>query len=271
MSRSVSRSPRRFSASPSRRSDSRDRDRDKEDRIRCTVGRINVDRGFGFLRVDDSSEEIFFHSNDIDSEIDIRKLREGDEVECTTQESKKRREAREATKVWVLTENVDDREEIGRRPSPGRRRRRDSMSRSPRRRYRSRSRDRRYRSRSPRRRSPRRSRYSRSRSPRRNDSVEKGYVLRINERGFGFLAPEDTDEELFFHTHHLESGLDIRQLRRDDRVEFTTCESQKFPGKREARRVWCKNGSEVRRREMRGRRPSPRRDRSQHRGRSRSY
>lgn len=260
MSGSRSRSSRRFSRSESRRSN-RSELEEGEQLIDATVERINFDRGFGFLRVsekdaEEDNEEIFFHSNDVQG-MDIRKLRVGDKVKCKTGPSKKRADKREARRVIALDEDAAlDRLEKGRKPS----RRPRSRSRS-RRRSRSRSRGRgrgRYRSRSP---------SYRRRSPSMN---EEGTVLRINERGFGFIGPRETDEELFFHTHHLEDGIDIRQLRPGDAVDFTTCKSTKHPGKREARRVWVLDRN-VRQRQMRGRRPSPRRRRSRSlRSRSRS-
>lgn len=252
MSRSRSPQSRRFS-----RSDSRDsQNADEEETVDATIERINFDRGFGFLRVADKDakeddEEIFFHSNDVHG-MDIRKLRVGDKVKCKTGPSKKRSSKREARMVMPVDEDeVSRRMEKGRRPSKGRG-------------GRSRSRSRR------RSRSPRRSR--RSPSPRRGgrgSSIEEGTVLRINERGFGFIAPRKTDEELFFHTHHVEDVVDIRQLRPGDAVDFTTCSSIKYDGKREARRVWVINVDRVKRREMKGRRPSPRRS-PRRRSRSRS-
>jgi len=239
---------------------------EKRELIDATVERINFDRGFGFLRVSDKdaeeeNEEIFFHSNDVQG-MDIRKLRVGDKVKCKTGPSKKRAHKREARRVICLEEDEAlTRSEKGKRPSG---RRRDSRSRSPRRRSRSRGR---YRS-SSRGRAHRSRSNHRSRSVR-SPSIEEGTVLRINERGFGFIGPRKTDEELFFHTHHLEDGIDIRQLRPGDSVDFTTCKSTKHPGKREARRVWALDRN-VRHREMRGRRPSPRRDRRRSRTRSRS-
>lgn len=72
--------------------------------------------------------------------------------------------------------------------------------------------------RSPRNNYPPRSR-SRSRSPQRNDQSGRmaGTAARWNDRGFGFIRPEDGSEDVFCHFSSITDG---NQLREDDRVEF---------------------------------------------------
>merc|ERR1719262_2099050 len=118
MSRSVSRSPpRRRSRSPrDRRSSSMG---DKYD-LNGVVTRI-TDRGFGFIDVD-GMDEVFFHSNDIVDNIDIRQMREGDKVMLDLVPSIKKRDRYDAKNVRPDDPDTKNREEVGRRPSPRRRR-----------------------------------------------------------------------------------------------------------------------------------------------------
>merc|ERR1712118_120124 len=95
------------------------------------VVKINQ-RGFGLLQVDGESRDVWFHSNDIvGANIDIRQLREDDEIECKLQPSQKIRGNFEAIEVRPLDlDLVEGREMKGRRPSPGRGRDRGRRSRS---------------------------------------------------------------------------------------------------------------------------------------------
>lgn len=124
--------------------------------VRGHVIRINDRSGYGFLEVEGETDEVFFHSNDVTDSVDIRQLREGDEVRLDLHPSKKKPGRYDAKNVQP-PESAKDRAETGRRPSPRRRsysrsprrgRRGRSYSRSPsysrRRRGRSRSRDRGY-------------------------------------------------------------------------------------------------------------------------------
>lgn len=247
-----------FSSSGSRsRSRSNDRRSRSNDRLEGVVLRIN-DRGFGFARRLDTEEEIFFHTNHIqNSNLDIRRLRPNDRIEFTTVPSNKKPGKEEAEKVWVCDpDTAYAREEM--RPSKRRSRSRSRRRYRSRSRSRSRSRGRRRRSRSRSRGRRRRRSRSRSDSRRRNRRYE-GEVLRINERGFGFCRPHDSDEEIFFHARHIQNrGIDIRQLRAGDRIEFCTVKSEKFDSKDECNMVWVLSDDAFDR-EQNGRRPSPRR------------
>merc|ERR1712196_145506 len=79
-------------------------------------------------------------------------------------------------------------------------------------------------------RSPRR---SRSRSPSTKRDV-RGTVLRVNDRGFGFLELETGEIDIFFHTSDIVDRIDIRQLRSGDKVEVDLKRSYKIPDKFEA-------------------------------------
>merc|ERR1712224_187975 len=84
------------------------------------MGRI-TDRGFGFIDID-GMEEVFFHSNDIVDDIDIRQMREGDKVLLDLVPSIKKRDRYDAKNVRPDDPDTKNREEVGRRPSPRRRR-----------------------------------------------------------------------------------------------------------------------------------------------------
>jgi len=72
------------------RKNSRSRSRSPRHDVRGRVIRINDRSGYGFLQVDGEDDEVFFHSNDVVDNIDIRKLREGDEVTLDLFPSKKK-------------------------------------------------------------------------------------------------------------------------------------------------------------------------------------
>jgi len=135
------------------RRNSRSRSRSPRHDVRGRVIRINDRSGYGFLQVDGEDDEVFFHSNDVVDNIDIRQLREGDEVTLDLYPSKKKPGRYDAKSVRP-PDSAKDRTETGHRPSPRRRGRSRSRSRGRRRYDRSHSRDRgrRYRSYSPRRR-----------------------------------------------------------------------------------------------------------------------
>lgn len=86
------------------------------------VKKINQDRGFGFLSLD-NGEEIFFHSNELQNCNDVRLLREGDRVDFLRGQDSKNPDKEEAKQV-VVREEISHR----RRPPPSRRR---ARSRSP--------------------------------------------------------------------------------------------------------------------------------------------
>lgn len=76
--------------------------------MKATVVRIN-DRGFGFLNVEGEEDDIFFHSNDIEGDIDIRQLRVDDEVTVDLEPSRKKSGRYEAKNVVPDDDRVRDR------------------------------------------------------------------------------------------------------------------------------------------------------------------
>lgn len=56
--------------------------------------------------------------------------------------------------------------------------------------------------------------------------MEKGTIARLTDRGFGFISREGEDKDLFFHSNELQ-GVEFRDLREGDQVEFEVTESPK--------------------------------------------
>jgi CspA family cold shock protein len=59
------------------------------------IGTVKVvtDKGYGFIGVDGSPKDIFFHENSLTGELATRKLRVGDQVEFDIEESPKGKNA----------------------------------------------------------------------------------------------------------------------------------------------------------------------------------
>lgn len=65
----------------------------------------------------------------------------------------------------------------------------------------------------------------------------QGTIKRINDdRGFGFIAPDDGSQDLFFHASVVE-GRAFDQLREGQRVEFETGTDPRNAGRARADRV----------------------------------
>ena len=56
----------------------------------------------------------------------------------------------------------------------------------------------------------------------------QGTVKRLNERGFGFITPEDGSADLFFHSTEC-VGVEFNDLREGDKVTFEMAQSEKGP------------------------------------------
>lgn len=56
--------------------------------------------------------------------------------------------------------------------------------------------------------------------------MEEGTIARITDRGFGFIAREGKDKDLFFHSNELQ-GVEFNELREGDKVTFEVTESPK--------------------------------------------
>ena len=51
----------------------------------------------------------------------------------------------------------------------------------------------------------------------------------VKERGFGFMTPEDGEEEVFFHRSRLAPKVYFDELREGDEVEFQVRPGEKGP------------------------------------------
>ena len=58
--------------------------------------------------------------------------------------------------------------------------------------------------------------------------MAQGTIKRLTDRGFGFIAQEGSDKDLFFHSSEL-VGVDFNDLKEGDTVSFEIGESPKGP------------------------------------------
>ena len=56
--------------------------------------------------------------------------------------------------------------------------------------------------------------------------MEEGTITRLTDRGFGFIAREGKDKDLFFHFNELQ-GVEFNELREGDQVTFEVAEGPK--------------------------------------------
>lgn len=63
--------------------------------------------------------------------------------------------------------------------------------------------------------------------------MKTGMVKMFNaDRGFGFITPDGSDQDLFVHIHNVDESLD--ELVKGQRVKFNEGPSRKNPGQFEA-------------------------------------
>ena len=55
-----------------------------------------------------------------------------------------------------------------------------------------------------------------------------GTIKKLTDKGFGFIAQEGSDKDLFFHSTELQ-GVEYADLREGDEVTFEVTESPKGP------------------------------------------
>ncbi len=67
-----------------------------------------------------------------------------------------------------------------------------------------------------------------NRSKQKKTMQDKGTVVRVNERGFGFIKREGADKDLFFHANEL-VGVAFNDLREGDEVTFEVTDGPKGP------------------------------------------
>ena len=55
-----------------------------------------------------------------------------------------------------------------------------------------------------------------------------GTIKKLTDKGFGFIAQEGADKDLFFHSNELQ-GVEFNDLKEGDTVTFEVTESLKGP------------------------------------------
>ena len=58
--------------------------------------------------------------------------------------------------------------------------------------------------------------------------MEQGTIKRITDRGFGFIATDNSNDDMFFHSSSLE-GVQFDELREGQDVTFTVGQGPKGP------------------------------------------
>lgn len=66
--------------------------------------------------------------------------------------------------------------------------------------------------------------------------MAKGTIKKLIDRGFGFITPEGSDKDLFFHSKEL-VGVEFNDLKEGDQVEFEVSESPKGPNATQVKRA----------------------------------
>ena len=58
--------------------------------------------------------------------------------------------------------------------------------------------------------------------------MQQGTIKRLTDRGFGFIAIEGQEKDLFFHSNELQD-VKFEDLHEGDKVQFETAQSDKGP------------------------------------------
>jgi CspA family cold shock protein len=66
--------------------------------------------------------------------------------------------------------------------------------------------------------------------------MAEGTIKRLTDRGFGFIAQEGSDKDLFFHSSEL-VGVEFNDLREGDKVQFEVGEGPKGPNATKVEKV----------------------------------
>ena len=56
--------------------------------------------------------------------------------------------------------------------------------------------------------------------------MEQGTIARLTDRGFGFIAREGEEKDIFFHSNELQD-VQFNELREGDKVTFEVAEGPK--------------------------------------------
>ena len=66
--------------------------------------------------------------------------------------------------------------------------------------------------------------------------MEQGKIVRLTDRGFGFIAREGQEKDLFFHSKELQN-VQFDELKVGDQVEFEVADGPKGPSATKVKRV----------------------------------
>lgn len=56
--------------------------------------------------------------------------------------------------------------------------------------------------------------------------MQEGKIARVTDRGFGFITPNDSDKDVFFHSNELKN-VEFNDLKEGDAVTFEVEEGPK--------------------------------------------
>ncbi len=66
--------------------------------------------------------------------------------------------------------------------------------------------------------------------------MQQGTIARLTDRGFGFIAREGQEKDLFFHANELK-GVQFTDLKEGDKVTFDVVDGPKGPNATNVSRV----------------------------------
>ncbi len=59
--------------------------------------------------------------------------------------------------------------------------------------------------------------------------MEKGTIIRLMDKGYGFIRREGESKDLFFHSNNLQDDVDFNSLKEGLEVVFEVTEGMKGP------------------------------------------
>lgn len=66
--------------------------------------------------------------------------------------------------------------------------------------------------------------------------MQEGTIARLTDRGFGFIASEGSEKDIFFHSNELQ-GVEFNDLKEGDKVTFEVADGPKGPSATNVTRV----------------------------------